>query len=92
VEISRQVERSLLGGIENDTLSQATALLGRRRKTDWAHAPTHADDVILLLRRVYDVGLAVVDLVFEFLKKRRCGQKRRKKIPYNQCRPARISD
>ncbi len=67
-------------GIENDTLSHAAVLLRRRRKTDRPHAPTHADDVIILLRRVDDIDLAVVDFVFEFLKKRRGGPKRRKKI------------
>jgi len=92
VEISRQVERSILGGIENDTLSQATVLLRRRRKTDRPHVPTHADDVIILLRRVDDVDLPVVDLVFEFLKKRRGRPKRRKKIFHDQCRPTRVSD
>jgi len=73
VDVSRQVERSLLGGIKNDTLSQATVLLRRHRETKWPHAPTHADDVIVFLRCVDDIDLAVVDLVFEFLKKRRGG-------------------
>jgi len=64
VEISRKVERSILGGIENGPLSRAAVLLGRRRKTDRPHAPAHVDDVIILLRCVYEVDLAVVDLVF----------------------------
>src|SRR6266571_2093849 len=90
--LSGNVERSLLGGIENDPLSHAAILLGRRRKTDRPHAPTHADNVIILLRHVYDVGLAVIDLIFEFFKKRRCGRKRRKRIFRNQYRPTRTSN
>jgi len=92
VEISRKVERSLLGGIENDPLSQATALLGRRWETDRAHAPTHGNDVIILRSRIQSIDLAVVDLVFKFLKKRRGGRKRKEKFPCDQRRPTRISD
>jgi len=81
-----------LGGIENDSLSQAAVLLGWRRKTDRPHAPTHGDDVIILRRGVYDIDLAGVDLVFEFFKKQRCGQKRRKGICRYQYRPTRTSN
>jgi len=81
-----------LGGIENDPLSHATVLLGRRRKTDRPHPPTHGDDVIILLRRIDGVDLAVVGLVLKFLKKRRNGRKRKEKIPCDQRRSTRISD
>jgi len=81
-----------LGGVENDPLSQAAILLGRRRKTNRPHAPTHGDDVIFLRRRIDGVDFAVVDLVFNYLKKRRSGRKRKEKIPCDQCRPTRISD
>ncbi len=39
--------------------------------------PAHADDVIILLGRIDDIDLAVVDLFFEFLKKRRAGESSR---------------
>ena len=71
--------------------ADATVLLRWRWKTKWPHAPTHADDIIILLRCVDDIDLAVVDLFFEFLKKRR-RRKRKEKIPRDQCRPTRIPD
>jgi len=73
-------------------LSQATVLLRRRRKTDRPHAPTHVDDVIILLGCVDDIDLAVVDLFFKFLKKGRSGRKRRKKIFHNQRWSTQIPD
>src|SRR5215469_9055014 len=92
VNVSRQVERSVLGGIENDPLRQAAVLLRRRWKTDRPHTPTHVDDVIILLGCVDDIDLAVVDLFFKFLKKARTRRKRRKKIFHNQRWSTRISD
>jgi len=81
-----------LGRIENDPLSQAAILLGRRRETDRPHTPTHGDDVVTLRRRIDGVDLAVVDFVFKFLKKRRSGRKRKEKFPCDQYRPTRISN
>src|SRR5204862_5208721 len=84
--------RSLLGGIENDSLSQAAVLLWWCRKTDRPHVPTHGDDVIIPRRCVDDVDLPGVDLVFEFRKKRCSGRKHREKFSCDQCSPTRISD
>jgi len=81
-----------LSGIENDPLSQATVLLGRRWKTNRPHAPPHADDVIILRRRVDDVDLPDVNLVFEFSEERRGRRKRREKIFRDQRRSTRIPD
>jgi len=81
-----------LSGIENDTLSQATVLLRWRWKTYRPHAATHGDDVIIRRRRIEDIDLAVLDLVFEFVRKRRGERKRRKKIFHDQCRSVRILD
>ena len=77
VNVSGQVECSILRGIENDPLSQATVLLRWRGKTKWPHVATHADDVIILLRRVDDIDLAVVDLLLELFEERRSRRKRR---------------
>src|ERR1043166_2325109 len=64
VDVSGQVQRSFLCGIKNDALSPTAILLQRRTKTEWPHAPTHADDVIICLSRIDDVDLTDVDLVF----------------------------
>src|SRR6266705_3400999 len=79
MQISRQVERSLLRRVENNTLGQTMVLLQRNAKTERPHVPTHADDVIVLFRRVDGIGLAVVDLPCEFAKKRRCGERAKRK-------------
>jgi len=78
--------------IENDPLSQTTVLLQRHPEADWPHVPTHADDVVVLLRRVDGIDLAVVDPSCEFVKKRSCRWEGRKKISRDQCRAAWISD
>src|SRR5215469_732223 len=59
VEISWQVKRSVLGGIENDTLSEAAVLLRGCRKTEWPHAPAHGNHVIIFRSRVDDTDLSV---------------------------------
>ena len=71
MEISRQVERSVLGGIQDDPLSYTTALLRRHRKTDRPHMATHGDDVINLLCRVDEMNLRVIDVLCELVKKGR---------------------
>src|SRR4029077_14890629 len=75
VNVSGQVECSILRGIENDALSQATLFLRRRGKTARPHGATHAYNVVVFLRRVDDIDLEVLDLIFEFFKKRRSGRK-----------------
>src|SRR5207247_5855261 len=92
MQISRQVERSLLRRVENNTLGQTMVLLQRNAEGEWPHVPAHADDVIVLFRRVDGIGLAVVDLPCEFAKKRRCGGKGKKKISRDHCRAAGISN
>src|ERR1700747_3135859 len=92
MEVSRQVKRSVLSGIENDTFSQATVLLRAGRKAQRPHASAHGNDVIVFLRRVDDIDLAVIELVFEFLKKRRSRRKREQKVPGHQCGSTRISN
>src|SRR5436190_2578765 len=67
VNVSGQVECSILRGIENDALSQATVLLLRCAKTKWPHMPAHADDIIIFLRRVDDIDLRMIDLAREFV-------------------------
>jgi len=73
MQISRQIECSLLRRIENNTLGQTTVLLQRHAEGEWPQAPTHADDIIVLFRRIDGIGLAVVDLPCEFVQQRRCG-------------------
>src|SRR5216117_1228327 len=73
VNVSRQIERSFLRRIENDALCDTLALLRRRCKTDWPHAPTHADDVFILLGRIDNVYVVVVHFIFQFFKQRRRG-------------------
>src|SRR6266853_196465 len=70
VDVSGQVQRSFLCGIKNDALCYTLVLLRRRCKTDWPHAPTHADDVFILLGRIDNVYLVVVHFVFQFFKQR----------------------
>jgi len=67
MNVSRQVECSILRGIENDALCETTVLCPRRRKTEWPHMPAHADDIIIFLRRVDDIDLRVIDLLREFV-------------------------
>ena len=81
-----------MGGIENDPLSQAAVPLWRRWKTDRPHTPTHADDVIILLRRIDDFDLTIVNPPFELGKERRGVRKRRKTIFRDHGRPRRIPD
>jgi len=90
VDVSGQIERALLRRIQNDALSRATILLPRRRKTEWPRVPTHADHVIICLRRIDHVDFTDVDLVFELLKKRRGGRARQEEVPRDQSRPARV--
>src|SRR6266513_3150304 len=78
VKVSRQIERSVLCGIENDALSQAPVL---RRKTKWPHAPAHADDVIVNFRRVQGVDFTGLDLLFELLNNRSTVRACQKEIP-----------
>jgi hypothetical protein len=92
MNVRGEIERAVLSGIQNDALSQTTVLCPRRWKTEWPHAPTHRNDVIILRRRIDGVDLAVGDLVFKFLKKRRSERKREEKIPCDQCRSTRTSD
>src|SRR5947207_1465746 len=73
VNVSGQVECSILRGIENDALSQGAVLFGWHRKTDRPHVPAHADDVIVFLRRVEGIDLCVVADPCEFVQKRRSG-------------------
>src|SRR5881392_4079947 len=73
VNVSGQVECSILRGIENNTLGQTTVLLQRHPEADWPHMPAHADDVIVFLRRVEGIDLCVVADPCEFVQKRRCG-------------------
>src|SRR6516164_38614 len=49
-----EIERAVLCRIQNDALGQTTVLCPRRRKTEWPHVPTHADDVVVNFRRVDD--------------------------------------
>src|SRR5437762_5910678 len=67
VNVSGQVECSILRGIENDAFRQATVLLLRYAKTKWPHMPAHADDIIIFLRRIDDVDLRMIDLAREFV-------------------------
>jgi len=73
VNVSGQVECSILRGIENDALCDTLALLRRRCQTKWPHAPTHADDVIVFLCRVDGIDPGVVADPCEFVQERRCG-------------------
>src|SRR4029450_8515012 len=91
VNVSGQVECSILRGIENNTLGQATLLL-QCREPKWPHASTHGNDVVIFLRRVDDLDLAIIELVLEFIKKRRVRRKSQENVPRNQCRTTRISD
>src|SRR5205809_6961727 len=67
VNVSGQIECSILGGIENDAFSQATVLLLRCAKTKWPDVPAHVDDIIVNFRRVDDIDLRVIDLLREFV-------------------------
>src|SRR5206468_568298 len=67
VNVSGQIECSILGGIENDAFSQATVLLLRCAKTKWPDLPAHVDDIIVNFRRVDDIDLRVIDLLREFV-------------------------
>src|SRR5438128_7175387 len=68
VNVSGQVECSILRGIENDALRYATILLRCRGKTEWPHAATHAENVVIFRCRVDDIDVAMVDSLFELLK------------------------
>src|SRR5438876_10903557 len=73
VNVSRQIERSFLRRIENDALCDTPALVRRRCKTKWPHAPTHADDVFIFLGRIDNVYGVVIHFVFQFFKQRHSG-------------------
>jgi len=92
VNVSGQVECSILRGIENDALRYTTILLPWRGKTEWPHAATHAENVVIFRCRVDDIDVAIVDSLFELLKERHGRRKRRKKIFRDQRRPTWILD
>src|SRR4029077_12970462 len=71
VNVGRQIECSILRGIENDALRFTAALLWRRWKTKWPHMPAHADDVIVNFRCVHNVDFTSIGLLLEFLNNRR---------------------
>jgi len=91
MDISRQIKRTVLSGIENHALGQPAILL-RYGKTERAHVATHAYDVIILLRCVDNVEPAVVDPLFEFFEERHFWRKRGKKLFRDQNWPARSRD
>src|SRR5262249_31891167 len=81
VNVSGQVECSILRGIENDALRQLTILFAHDCETEWPHVPPHADDVIVNFRCVGGVDFTGLDLLFEFLNKRRAVRARQKDVP-----------